>query len=301
MPACPACAADDSRPSHLGRGEFEDLQYQYLGCARCGTLFCLPMPSPSLLDRMYAPAYLAEHYGRELDGESQSRELAAEIDEVIEGLARRKPGARTLDVGCGAGRFLSAARRAGLDAEGHERHPDSAALTASRLGAKVHSGPLGALAAAGHRYDVVHLADVLEHCPDPLDLIEQALPLVSPGGRVVLRGPLENQPNLFQRAMRWRRGARGLLGRLPPVLMPPYHVLLFTLAGWHALLARAGLRLIDERVYEVHWPAPERFSPSVISLVKEASLRVSCTRLGRRLSLGNRVVTHLERQARPAR
>jgi SAM-dependent methyltransferase len=248
------------------------------------------MPGPELLGHIYAPIYTATHYAAELHGESSSEELVRESREVITLLVERKPMARLLDIGCGAGQFLLDARERGFHVEGHELIPDSAAVVARATGARVHSGVLSGLAGG---YDVVHMADVLEHSPRPGEMLSAAVSLLAPHGVIALRGPLENQVNLFQRAMRARRRFREFLGAATPVEMPPYHVNLFTLAGWRALMGCVGLTPTYERVYEVHWPAPERFAPSAIWMVKAASLALSSTAVGRRLWFGNRVVTLL--------
>lgn len=292
-PECPACGATTAVPSHLGQVRFESFAYRYLACAGCGSLFADPMPGPAVLDRIYDTSYAATHYAAELGGSSSSEELGHEsrrvLDEVSE-LRRSGAAPRLLDVGCGAGGFLVAASARGFIAEGHELQAASARVAADVTGRPVHAGPLDRLAG---RYDVIHMADVLEHSPTPAVLLAQAISRLAPDGLVALRGPLENQANLFQRAMRLRRQIRSRWAPPPPSEAPPYHVNLFTLRGWHALLARSGLVTVAERVYEIHWPAPERFAPTAISLVKAASLALTGTPLGRRLALGNRVTTLL--------
>jgi hypothetical protein len=71
------------------------------------------------------------------------------------------------------------------------------------------------------------------------------------------------------------------------------HVVLFTRAGWHALIRRAVFVVQEERFYEVHWPAPERFAPRPVWLVKTLSLALSRSPVGRNLELGDRVVSTL--------
>lgn len=290
--ACPACGSATAVPSYLGDVRFESFAYRYLACGACGSLYADPMPGPEVLARIYAPAYAATHYAAELDGESSNQELVREIAGVLKLLSLQKPAARMLDIGCGAGRFMVLAREAGFRVEGHELMAASAEVAARGTGLRVHAGPLASLSGG---YDAIHLADVLEHSPRPIGLLREAVSLLAPEGVVLLRGPLENQVNLFQRVMRLRRQVLGRLRPPPPTEMPPYHVNLFTLAGWRALTSSASLVSISERVYEIHWPAPERFAPTLVSATKAASLLLTATPLGHRLALGNRVVTFLRR------
>jgi SAM-dependent methyltransferase len=281
--SCPACGAARARPSHLGEGRFETFSYRYLTCSDCGSLYADPMPPPVVLARIYSTEYVGTHYAAELKGETSSAELAGECRAAVATLALEKSGGRVLDVGCGAGRFLSQAHSAGLRAEGHELTQDAAAAAALASGLNVHSGPLSAI---GQKYDAIHLADVLEHSPDPLALLCDATKLLEAGGVLLARGPLENQLNVFQLALKLKR-----LASRAPTEMAPYHVILFTLAGWRQLLVRARLEIVSERVYEIHWPAPEQFQPRPISLTKSVSLLVSASPIGKALRLGNRVVT----------
>ncbi|HEX2570586.1 MAG TPA: methyltransferase domain-containing protein [Polyangia bacterium] len=293
MSTCPACDSTAHGPSYLGEGRWRTLRFSYRACHACGTLFVDPMPDAQALDELYAPAYLEEHYAPELAGEATSAELGRELEETAAHAAAMRPGGRLLDVGCGAGRFLIAARRAGLGGEGFERVQATAEKAAAATGATVHAGSLESLVARGLRYDLIHFADVLEHCPRPIGLLAPARALLASEGLVIARGPLQNQPTLFQQTLRLQRLMRARLGRLAPLEAPPMHVVLFTRAGWHSLIRRAGFALQEEQFYEVHWPAPERFTPRPVWLIKALSLALSRSPVGRYWELGDRVVSTL--------
>jgi SAM-dependent methyltransferase len=247
-------------------------------------MFVDPLPDDALVSAMYSPEYIDQHYG---EGDA-SAEIGRELDETARAAARLRPAARLLDVGCGAGRFLTAARDAGLRVEGHELLASVARLAADATGLPVHSGPLEAI--SGH-YDVVHLADVVEHVTHPLDLLRAARERLADSGMLIARGPLEQQTNLFQRAVRWQRVVKTRVGQARPIEMPPWHISQFTLRGWHALLERAGLRLVDEQLYETRWPAPDSFRLQPRALIKIVSRRITASPLGRALKFGNRVVS----------
>jgi SAM-dependent methyltransferase len=283
---CPACASANHQPSWLGEGRFRDFEFAYRGCGACGSLFVDPLPDEALVAAMYSPEYIDQHYG---EGDA-SAEIGGELDDTARAAAERRPHGRLLDVGCGAGRFMIAARDAGLCVEGQELLASVAKLAADATGLPVHSGTLDTIR---DRYDLVHLADVVEHVTDPFALLVAARARLAPDGVVIARGPLEQQPNLFQQAVRWQRAARTRLGRARPIEMPPWHISQFTLRGWHVLIARAGLRTIDEQIYETRWPAPDAFSLRPRALVKSVSQTVSASPVGRALRLGNRIVSWL--------
>jgi SAM-dependent methyltransferase len=288
MTICPACGGPDARPSYLGRGRYRDFEYTYLACAACSSLFIDPMPGDALLDVMYDPVYLDEHYAAVLQGCPQDPEMATELERAVRWLTEARPGARVLDVGCGAGSFLTTAKSAGLVPEGYERLAATARVAEQTSAVRVHSGALTSLTPG---YDAIHLADVLEHLPRPVELLTTMAHLLVPGGIVVARGPLENQGNLFRSLVVLSRSARARLGRVSPISMPPYHVVLFTAAGWRALLARATLSVQRQEIYEVRWPAPSNGGLRPIKVAKTLSLLVSASPLGRRWRFGNRVIS----------
>lgn len=249
------------------------------------------MPDPATLHAMYSSDYLAEHYQTELGGDDGELEIAAERAVVLREVAERQPSARVLDVGCGAGRFLSLARDAGLDCHGFEPNPDAAALAAEKTGAHVHSGSLSSIP---HHFDFIHLADVLEHVPDPVQMLTELRPLLGPRGTIIARGPLEANRHLFLASMRARRRVRAPV----QIEQPPWHLSQFTLRGWQTLYARAGLEKSSERVYEVWWPGPSAFRWTPQGIIRRASIRVTKSLVGGALGLGNRVVSWL-RPAKP--
>lgn len=290
MTRCPACDSSHLSSSYMGHGHFATLHYAYLECRRCGTAFVDPMPGADILEEMYSPAYASAHYGAELLGDSSSAEADHELELALGLIARESRGGRVLDVGCGAGRLLRMASSRGLPIEGYEPVAASAQRTAEITGVPVHAG---SLATAPGPYQVVHVADVLEHTPRPFEVLLQMQRLLAPTGRLVARGPLEAQPTLFRRVVRWQRLVRSRLGRVAAVTMPPWHLILYSLRGWRAMLARAGLRTLEEHRHEFHWPGPETFEPRPIWLVKHASVLASRSRLGQRLLLCDRAVSLL--------
>jgi SAM-dependent methyltransferase len=288
MNHCPACDCPNLEPSYMGEGRFGKLEYAYRSCRVCETIFVDPMPDEETLAEMYSPAYAAQHYEAELLGDSRSAEANRELDLALESMVRECPRGRILDMGCGAGRLLRRATAAGLRIEGYEPVPASAERTARVTNVIVHSGRLRDIQ---DRYDLIHTSDVLEHTPRPLDVLLEMRELLAPGGKILARGPLEAQPTLFRHVVKWQRVVRQRLGKSGAVTMPPWHVILYTLRGWHALLQRAGLMTLEEHRDEFHWPAPERFAPRPIWVIKTASIALSRSRVGDSFGLCDRVVS----------
>ena len=93
-------------------------------------------------------------------------------------------GGRLLDVGCGTGNLVRAARDAGHDAIGVEPDPEMAALAGSRLGGDVAVAGLPELPHADDGFDVVVAGFVLNHVDDPRAGARELVRVAAPGGVV---------------------------------------------------------------------------------------------------------------------
>ncbi len=140
------------------------------------------LPGGASLQELYRSMaddeYLDEQRGR--------RRTAKRLLELV---GDRAPG-RLLDVGCGHGLLLDEARRRGYDVLGLELSARAVAYARDRLRLPVREVPLEALPSdQDGRWDVVVLADVLEHLEDPAAALERCHRLLAPGGALLLVTP----------------------------------------------------------------------------------------------------------------
>jgi SAM-dependent methyltransferase len=213
--ACPACGAGGAR----GRGRKNDLEIA--SCEGCGTLYALSAPGAGGdYDDYYDEANL-----------SVPPFVERRLDEIVAGFAPFRKGNRLLDVGCGAGSLLEAARRAGWDAEGVEVSLPSVEHVRAR-GFEVFYGELAAARFPAASFDVVTASEILEHLPEPQELLREIARVVRPGG--LFWGTTPHGRGLSARA----------LGVGWSAVHPPEHLQLFSLGGLRALLASAGFRRV---------------------------------------------------------
>ena len=201
--ACWVCGARGLTRYHTLRFELdayrsEDQDHelaQYSGetldlvrCVSCG--FGQPAALPTLpryFDRMYDQRWDEDWIAREFDAGYKDfifRTILRELERRVGTNDRR-----LLDVGAHAGRFLHLAREAGWDAEGIELNPRTAAYAAIRTGLPVHQMNAQAVADRGRSYDAVVLTDVLEHIPEPVDLLTTLAKLTKDGGVIAVKVP----------------------------------------------------------------------------------------------------------------
>jgi SAM-dependent methyltransferase len=134
-----------------------------------------------------------------------------------------------LDVGCGVGFALDAAKRAGLKTYGVELNP-TAAATAAERGHTIFPVLLENLAPEWEgKFDLISLNQVLEHVPDPVSMVRQCVRFLSPKGAVAIAVP----------------GATGVLRFDPwlPANWPPHHVSRWRIKDFNTLAERTNLRV----------------------------------------------------------
>src|ERR671934_681452 len=169
-------AATALAPSLHVPGRHGDL----LECVECGTVQQV-LPSGDELHDLYRDvddeAYLAEETGR--------RATAAHLLDLI---GEHVGSGRLLDVGCGHGLLLDEARRRGFEVVGLELSRAAARHARETLGLEVVEQPVEAFVDLDG-FDVVVLADVLEHLDDPVAAVDRCAGLLRPGGALCVVTP----------------------------------------------------------------------------------------------------------------
>jgi glycosyltransferase involved in cell wall biosynthesis/SAM-dependent methyltransferase len=203
-------------------------------CSACGTLV-------SRLED-------GEHYGRDYWYGHQEADLGQPSIEVR---ARRDlpercvawlqfflraclPPGEVLELGCAHGGFTALLARAGFRARGLELDASVAALAGRTFGIEVLAGPLEEQDIAPGSLSAVVLMDVLEHLPDPVELLRRVGRLLAPGGVVLVQTPCLPAGATHER----------LTTESDPflrMLLPAEHLYLYSDKAVQALFAAAGL------------------------------------------------------------
>lgn len=275
---CGCCAGESWALWGRKDGKFVRREFTYWQCERCGKVRVDPVVGPEIYDDAYYAGQGADPYvnyaAEYADFAATDRrfELADLARVAGEFFARgeRKEAAprplRWLDFGCGAGGLLKYLRQQGVpggravEASGHD--VGSYAEKLARVdGFRIWSvEELARMPAGG--FDVVSLVEVLEHIPDPGEVVALCARALRPGGLLLVTTGNIAGPIARRQRSRYR------------YCIPEIHVSLFSPAALVAIYARHGLR-----PQAVRWEGCVRFKalksvPMPWRLAAAAVLRV---------------------------
>jgi len=216
--SCPACGRLASGPA---LEEFH--AYSLFACPLCGLQFWEPraMPDAQWYERMYAG-----RDARLLPLEPGHRFFLKDAGFL--------PHGNLLDVGCGTGNFLLAARDAGFSVNGIELDISAARFAKHKCGLP-NILPLTLAEFASQfpeeKFDVITFFEVLEHQASPGQFLSDAKACLCPGGYMALSVPNRE---------RWRVG-------MDPLDYPPNHFLRWDGKSLKKVLAFHGFDVLSVR------------------------------------------------------
>lgn len=172
---CPMCA--DRRIRSLRGFERQHL----FQCTECTLVFDR---------RRTSDQELYDHYRRYSYGTLKPCPAATteSFHRLLSTFERFRRSGRILDIGCGQGDFLDAARQRGWDEQGSE-YSEAAVALCRRRGLKVAHGDFVLADFGDQDFDVITAFEVIEHVNDPGTLIAHVRRLLRPGGLLYITTP----------------------------------------------------------------------------------------------------------------
>lgn len=236
---CNACGADRFSPLStvddwtIGR------------CRACGLVFVNPTPFFGATDE-FSEMSRAFEYTEYMHQPISPEILAFERQQLLANardmtrLTGGSPGSerrvRFLDIGCGSGASVKAASDLGWEAIGIDIDPQLIRAGQEQLKVDLRCVPILESGLPSGQFDFIKLRDVIEHLPNPLEVLVKVRELLAPGGVVLLVTP--NEGGLATRARVILRRRRTLVATVPP----PHHLHSFAPETLVRTLHRAGLR-----------------------------------------------------------
>lgn len=225
----------------LLNGWIEELQPEIVFCSDCGHHWYLRQPSPEQLSLMYAN-------GRRLMSGAVSREPTQEMLEEMCRLAKLigKEQPRLLDFGSGFGRWARAAAQAGFRVHAYEPSEARGAESVKDF-TLVHD--LSEI--SGKSFDAINLEQVLEHVPDPVQILQIILAFCK--ANTVLRIRVPNILRPPEGTKVWADWPYD--GKRVHAMAPFEHLHGFTPDSLRCLLERSGFRFLSANTLLGNYPA----------------------------------------------
>lgn len=218
--------------------QFKRFGFAIVRCRRCHLLFVNPRCSLNIVEGLYDERYFQQRQipaSRPADRAAIRAFRTLSAHGYLRDLGSRARRGSLLDVGCGEGYFLAAAKAAGWETRGVEISPFAAEFARANSGSKVFPGKLRDAGYPSDFFSVVTLFDVVEHFYDPVVELSEVWRILRPGGLVYLL-----TPDVESIAAR-------LMGRYWFELKPPEHLFYFSRETLGQLLRKAGFQKVETR------------------------------------------------------
>lgn len=293
---CLNCGILSPRKTLFGGYRYLGRQYDIMRCNHCGLMFLHPMPSEETLYEIYRNQ---EYFNNYFISKNQPVSYIQAMDDyndddfkTLEIISRYKPSGSLLDVGCAAGRFLRNARQYGYNVFGVEPNKVLADHAKENFNLSVVNDFLRNGSFPDHSFDIICLADTLEHLPFLKESLEIARTKLNNDGILVIKQPLTYNASLFNACL----ALNMLLKHDKYSANPPSHLWEFTASSLKKFLLQNNWEIIHWLVFETKAKAlteekQKTLKSIAYSKLKNFSSHISNHRLLKNLELGDRAVT----------
>lgn len=176
---CPIC--DSRRILKFHKDFRNNLIYK---CHSCEIQFMNPQ---------YTDEYLDSYYSGYIDHESDKKDEPARAAYGIYLKALHKYSTKKgkmLDYGCGAGRFMIAAKTEGWEVFGYDVDCDGTKKLAEKTGAEVWCGDPSVISEANtEKFDLISMHQVLEHIKNPNEALRGIVSMLKTNGYLMISVP----------------------------------------------------------------------------------------------------------------
>lgn len=249
---CPICSSNEFKK--IGRPKVIDQVFKRLNesilidseivkCNKCSHYYIDPLPyfSDTLLNEMYSSDNnyfntLTDQMRKIINYASPKRRLNSA------GKILNKKDVKFLEIGCGEGFGLKAAKEMGWDVYGQDISSDFALLVKNNTGINIQVGKLTDTSYKKESFDIIYLDSVLEHVSEPLEFLSLITTFLSSKGLIYIILPNENSiPNALIDFINNLKG-RNITSRMMP-FSNPYHIQGFSKRSIVALSDEIGLEV----------------------------------------------------------
>jgi SAM-dependent methyltransferase len=171
---------DDLTPAVFSARRLPDrIHYRLVRCDVCGLVRSDPIVPPAVLSQLYSQSTFAYH--DEVDN------LRRCYGKYLHGLEKYGVKKETLlEIGCGNGFFLEEALQQGyLGVMGVEPSMDAVERSNPQIRPLIVCNTMQTGLLQGEQFDVICMFQVLDHIPEPGELLDECFRLLRPGGLIL--------------------------------------------------------------------------------------------------------------------
>jgi len=200
------------------------------------------MPTQAALEEAYAKTYASSGH---MEGDPIRNVVVRRtcLECVVAALEEHGAAGRVFEAGAGWGGIAELLSTRGFQYEGIEPNEQMAAHCRSK-GLPVTCASFADWCGSG--FDAIVMCAVFEHSPDPEAWLDRIRNGLRPGGLFVSLQPTAPFATLGARLCRLG-STRPPLPRLHEAFCPPWHAVLFSLAGMEKLASQSGMELVEVR------------------------------------------------------
>jgi SAM-dependent methyltransferase len=266
--ACYQCGSDSSRPFLVAEDDLTGKpgRFSFVVCTECGFVYQFPRIRVERIKDYYDDEYVAHRKKRNWGP------FGSLVARAMDRLDRKKAaitgcyvdlhaGDEVLDVGCGAGTFLSKVRSLygvkaiGVDFIDLAHLPDFEQI-------EFHCGLFYDQDVGQKRFKLITMWHFLEHDYDPLRSLQHARDALKPDGRVIIEVPRLDSVTYQLYQERW------------PGLQAPQHTVLFSKDTLLKQVTRSGLEVVSYLPYGAYPAYFYLFAGAAFKLLKGKGLNL---------------------------
>lgn len=244
---CPVCGCGDKRTVGYRGGDAhhggEGLKTTIVRCLACTHQYPSPMPFPKAsLGEIYGNA--AEYFERhELE---EKKKTGKKLIEGFEERLGRKGD--FLDVGCGRGELIWAAKDAGWNYSGVDPSGNFIEFGRKNLGVEGKVGTIKDANFPSASFDAVAMGGIIEHLYDPVEVLSEIYRLLRPNGWLYFDAPNEDGLYMYAGNLYMRLLGKDWVVVLAPTFSP-FHVQGFNPLSLRRIVERCDFVIREFRVF----------------------------------------------------
>jgi len=215
--------------------------FDVIDCIECGFAHAVPIPTEDFLSEYYKDEFVKnrpEGFYKKMESDVPWMNILynEKYDLLDKYVKSKKPS--ILDIGSGLGYFLVCGKKRGWKVTGIEPSKESCDYS-EKMGLNIINAYLNKNnSLALGKFDVVHMHEVIEHLPDPLEMVSMAEEMLNPGGILCIASPNDFNPlqESFVKSVGSRQWWIGL----------PEHINYFNFQSIENLLTRKGFSILHK-------------------------------------------------------